>query len=264
MYLLITLLVTVFPLSKACLATGLCGGLNYGCGGAALNPLFRPACQSMGCPGNLGYQGGLGYAGGYNQYSPYNSVFGNGGYGPLGGLGGSSCGPYGCYRHRARASVSYKPENLKGYTNETIRHLNQLAEISPSVVNNYFKNQKVAVNPNKAFLQCCVDRRLPDSCLRKCNFGVYKREMLSEMYMKKEECPIEAMQEIHFCAAQGRDHRQCCERNGVSTTLAGEKCLVFCDQRPGRVVQLDMTYLPCFERFESMKSCFWNDLIRRQ
>ncbi|CAD5224735.1 unnamed protein product [Bursaphelenchus okinawaensis] len=264
MMLVVVVALCLLPLGQACLATGLCG-MNMGCG-AAFNPMFRPACQSMGCGGGMGYNNMYNSMNPYSNYGGYNSIFGiNGGMGGLGygGMGSPVCGPYGCYRHRARASVSYKPETLRGYSNDTITKLNQLAEISPSVANNFVKNQKLAVNPNKAFLQCCVDRRLPDSCLRKCNFGVYRREMLSEMYMKKEDCPIEAMQEIHFCAAQGRDHRQCCERNGVSTTMAGEKCLVFCDQRPGKVVQLDMSYLPCFERFESMKSCFWNDLVRR-
>uniref|UniRef100_A0A915CJI4 Domain of unknown function DB domain-containing protein n=1 Tax=Parascaris univalens TaxID=6257 RepID=A0A915CJI4_PARUN len=56
--------------------------------------------------------------------------------------------------------------------------------------------------------------------------------MLTAMYFKQDACPLDAMKEMQFCAAQGRDHRQCCIRNGVTTTLAGAKCLVFCDQRP--------------------------------
>lgn len=54
------------------------------------------------------------------------------------------------------------------------------------------------------------------------------------MYFKQDECPLEAMREMQFCAAQGRDHRECCFKNGVTTTLAGNKCLTFCDQRPGK------------------------------
>lgn len=53
------------------------------------------------------------------------------------------------------------------------------------------------------------------------------------MYFKQDPCPLEAMKEMQFCAAQGQDHRPCCARNGVTTTLAGAKCLTFCDQRPG-------------------------------
>ncbi|KAK6049736.1 DB module [Cooperia oncophora] len=48
---------------------------------------------------------------------------------------------------------------------------------------------------------------------------------LIRMYFKQDACPIQATAEIQFCAAQGRDHRACCERNGVTTTLAGAKVL---------------------------------------
>ncbi|KAI6213472.1 DB domain-containing protein [Aphelenchoides besseyi] len=68
----------------------------------------------------------------------------------------------------------------------------------------------------------------------------------------------ERQKNVRFCAAQGQDHRACCHRQGVANTLAGPKCLVFCDQRPNQVTQLDLTYLPCFERFNEMKTCFWN------
>jgi hypothetical protein len=43
------------------------------------------------------------------------------------------------------------------------------------------------------------------------------------MYFKTDACPIEAAAELQYCAAQGRDHRPCCIRNGVHTTLSGEK-----------------------------------------
>ena len=82
------------------------------------------------------------------------------------------------------------------------------------------------------------------------------------MYFKQDGCPLDAMREIQFCAAQGQDHRHCCIQKGVTTTIAGHKCLVFCDQRPGKVTQLDLTYVPCFDRFEHMKMCFWNELVR--
>ncbi|KAI6199703.1 DB domain-containing protein [Aphelenchoides besseyi] len=155
------------------------------------------------------------------------------------GLPGTACGPFGCYRvraaHAAHASTIYKPD------------------------------------PNRAFLNCCMDRKLPDGCLQKCNYANYRKEMIIGMYLKQDSCPLEAVREIQvvkitskvitlfqFCAAQGQDHRACCHRQGVANTLAGPKCLVFCDQRPNQVTQLDLTYLPCFERFNEMKTCFWN------
>ncbi|VDO19919.1 unnamed protein product [Heligmosomoides polygyrus] len=80
------------------------------------------------------------------------------------------------------------------------------------------------------------------------------------MYFKSDGCPIEATADMHFCAAQGRDHTECCQRNGVTTTLAGSKCLTFCDQRPDRITKLDYSYVPCYDRFEQMKQCFYNDI----
>ncbi|PIO77075.1 DB module [Teladorsagia circumcincta] len=80
------------------------------------------------------------------------------------------------------------------------------------------------------------------------------------MYFKQDHCPMQAAADIQFCAAQGRDHRECCARNGVATTLAGYKCMTFCDQRPGNVTQLDFTYLACYDRFENMKACFWHNI----
>ncbi|KAK6051009.1 DB module [Cooperia oncophora] len=80
------------------------------------------------------------------------------------------------------------------------------------------------------------------------------------MYFKQDMCPMQAAADIQYCAAQGRDHRECCARNGVTTTLAGYKCMTFCDQRPGNVTQLDFTYLACYDRFENMKACFWHNI----
>ncbi|VDK25325.1 unnamed protein product [Anisakis simplex] len=126
------------------------------------------------------------------------------------------------------------------------------------VFHSYFQS------PNEAFLSCCMDRQLPDACLQKCNFHSYTKQALTAMFFKQDTCPLEAMREMQYCAAQGRDHRECCIRNGVTNTIAGDKCLVFCDQRPGIVTQLDITYLACFDRFENMKTCFWDDIERTQ
>uniref|UniRef100_A0A0K0D4A4 DB domain-containing protein n=1 Tax=Angiostrongylus cantonensis TaxID=6313 RepID=A0A0K0D4A4_ANGCA len=51
----------------------------------------------------------------------------------------------------------------------------------------------------------------------------YTRAALQAMYFKQDSCPIQAATDIHYCAAQGKDHRDCCARNGVATTLAGHK-----------------------------------------
>ncbi|KHN77412.1 hypothetical protein Tcan_18977, partial [Toxocara canis] len=115
-------------------------------------------------------------------------------------------------------------------------------------------------NPNDLFYECCERRLLPDACLSKCNFNAYTKQALERMFFQRDECPLKAASDIHFCAAQGRDHRDCCHRNGIDATLAGEKCLTFCDQRIDVVVNLDYSYVPCYERFEEMKRCFFNNI----
>ncbi|CEF68817.1 Domain of unknown function DB domain-containing protein [Strongyloides ratti] len=140
---------------------------------------------------------------------------------------------------------------------------NDMMKISPTIARlNNPRSLSSPIDPNTAFLNCCIDRKLPDACLEKCNFGRYNKNTLTEMYFKRDLCPIAALSELQFCAARGKNHKACCARNGVTTTLAGDKCLIFCDQRPGKITPLDMSYISCFDRFENMKSCFWHDLIR--
>nr|CDJ81681.1 Protein of unknown function DB domain containing protein [Haemonchus contortus] len=85
---------------------------------------------------------------------------------------GYSCGQYGCARNRARSALTKK------------------------------------INPNFIFRQCCEQRGLPDACLSKCHFNTYTRDALQSMYFKSDGCPIEATADMHFCAAQGRDHTE--------------------------------------------------------
>uniref|UniRef100_A0A2K6W8P9 DB domain-containing protein n=1 Tax=Onchocerca volvulus TaxID=6282 RepID=A0A2K6W8P9_ONCVO len=205
------------------------------------------------------------------------------------------CGQYGCHRFQARGSKNVNPLLLNNdqtwsqrlqtsfdrkphessvllptnnfrqvRDNQPLIPLDEqqtLAALSPTAAELPIKGRQLQ-DPNEAFLGCCMDRQLPDACLKKCNFNHYNQQTVTLMYLQQDRCPINAIQEMQFCAAQGRDHRPCCMRNGITTTLAGDKCLIFCDQRPGRVTQLDITFLPCFNRFEEMKACFWHDIIR--
>ncbi|KAK0397457.1 hypothetical protein QR680_002137 [Steinernema hermaphroditum] len=156
--------------------------------------------------------------------------------------GGYGCGRYGCYKlkHRVASSktlaLDREDEGPEG------------------------KSLSPFASPDERFMDCCEKRKLPDACLSKCSFRTYTKEALQAMYFRADECPIQAASVIHFCAGQGQDHRPCCARNGVGTTLSGEKCLVFCDQRPGRITPLDYSYAPCYERFENIKSCFWHNI----
>ncbi|VDN03425.1 unnamed protein product [Thelazia callipaeda] len=119
----------------------------------------------------------------------------------------------------------------------------------------YYFNQ--IYDENGIFLECCRERGLPDVCLKKCSYLTYNQNTLRNMFLRLDSCPIQAANDIHFCAAQGHDHRQCCAMNEVTSTSAHQKCLIFCDQRPTSEIQLNLSYLPCIERFENIKGCFW-------
>ncbi|VDL71788.1 unnamed protein product [Nippostrongylus brasiliensis] len=199
---------------------------------------------------------------------------------------GYTCGQYGCARNRARSSLTQKAEGIfigdestpsrprtnrideEGFVEETRNNIFGMSRGIVKTDDDSIDNREPIdnttlqklVNPNFIFRQCCEQRGLPDACLNKCHFNTYTRNALQSMYFKSDGCPIEATADMHFCAAQGRDHTECCRRNGVTTTLAGYKCLTFCDQRPDRITKLDYSYIPCYDRFEQMKQCFYNDI----
>ncbi|CAB3405682.1 unnamed protein product [Caenorhabditis bovis] len=164
---------------------------------------------------------------------------------------GMSCGAYGCYRTKSRVHAAGTHHGPVLFGAERFGQFRKPHDVSQ------------ITDPNALFMQCCEQRGLPDACLHKCTFNTYTKETLTRMYFRQDACPLAASAEIQFCAAQGRDHRPCCMRNGVTTTLAGDKCLTFCDQRPGNVTLLDYSYVSCYERFENMKSCFWHDAVER-
>ncbi|KAE9413153.1 hypothetical protein Angca_001453, partial [Angiostrongylus cantonensis] len=115
-------------------------------------------------------------------------------------------------------------------------------------------------NPNFLFHSCCEERRLPAACIQRCHFNTYEKGVLESMFVGSDECPIDFLPEMQFCAAQGMDHSKCCIESGVSGTTAGEKCLTFCDQRPDLYTPIDYSYAPCYDRFESMKRCFYTQI----
>ncbi|GMT19143.1 hypothetical protein PFISCL1PPCAC_10440, partial [Pristionchus fissidentatus] len=161
---------------------------------------------------------------------------------------GYSCGSYGCARNRARSALTknidgiFLDENNKedavqkktdSKEERNVFGMNRKrSEGKDDKPNVRFNNSTLLhlTNPNYLFRRCCEERHLPDACLSKCHFNTYSRDALQSMLLKTDGCPIEAAADMQFCAAQGRDHRECCARNQVHTTLAGHKCLLFCDQ----------------------------------
>ncbi|CAJ0582592.1 unnamed protein product, partial [Mesorhabditis spiculigera] len=128
----------------------------------------------------------------------------------------------------------------------------------------HYPEDDIQEEPDVMFQKCCAEAKLPKACMDKCSFRTYTKDALTAMFFKTDTCPIEMAVDIHRCAAQLNDHRECCKNQGVQTTLAGGKCQLFCDQRPSpNVTHLDMTFLPCLERFDNMKACFWHDANKR-
>ncbi|VIO87925.1 Uncharacterized protein BM_BM2710 [Brugia malayi] len=163
---------------------------------------------------------------------------------------GYACGQYGCYsRARARSSKIVDDVINDKHTDDAI---NAVAS-SPAAKRQEINAEQMT---NEQFYECCLYQQLPDSCLEKCSYATYTKNTLQAMYLHFDKCPLSALADISYCAAGGLDHTECCIRNDVATTFAGRKCLTFCDQRPGNVTKLDFSYLPCYERFENIKSCF--------
>ncbi|CAA83014.1 DB domain-containing protein [Caenorhabditis elegans] len=122
------------------------------------------------------------------------------------------------------------------------------------------KSIQLLTNPNHLFHVCCEERQLPPACVQKCHFNVYNKGVLESMFFGSSECPIEFLPEMQFCAAQGKDHSQCCSQSQVDATTAGSKCLTFCDQTPDLYTPIDYSYAPCLDRFEDMKRCFYDNV----
>uniref|UniRef100_A0A0K0E2K5 Ubiquitin-like domain-containing protein n=1 Tax=Strongyloides stercoralis TaxID=6248 RepID=A0A0K0E2K5_STRER len=190
---------------------------------------------------------------------------------------GYSCEKNGCLRNRIYGTTITK-NNLMISDNKYVNQTNFLKNVlvpnsktyKEEALNrkhNFIDNQKLNIvtfqeltDPNFLFKECCKERQLPDKCLEKCNFNNLNRITLHNIFLGYDVCPIQSAAEMQYCAAQGRDHRKCCEIRGVNNTIAGDKCLAFCDQRPGKMLNLDYSYIPCFDVFEIMKSCFYDEV----
>ncbi|GMT23709.1 hypothetical protein PFISCL1PPCAC_15006, partial [Pristionchus fissidentatus] len=175
---------------------------------------------------------------------------GGGGCG-CGGGGGGGGGGCGC-KHKARGVLRLEGDNAIEEDFGEIYGLGLWA--SPKLPNNVSLPQ--AQDPSFHFKSCCSGRGLSTACVARCNFETYNQDLLQKMIIGVDECPLDSLPEMHFCAAQGRDHTTCCQKRGVDKTTSGDKCLVFCDQIPDKFTPIDYTYAACFGKFDEMKQCF--------
>ncbi|VDM71173.1 unnamed protein product [Strongylus vulgaris] len=109
---------------------------------------------------------------------------------------------------RARAAKTYIEEKTNSASNTEI-------------------SRKLAVlqDPNEHFLNCCGLLEVPVQCLAMCTFDGYNSSSVHSVLGMTSTCPVTALPHIHFCAARGVNHTQCCKAGGVS-----DECLTFCDQ----------------------------------
>uniref|UniRef100_A0A1I8BQX4 DB domain-containing protein n=1 Tax=Meloidogyne hapla TaxID=6305 RepID=A0A1I8BQX4_MELHA len=138
---------------------------------------------------------------------------------------GYTCGHYGCARNKARSALTKKDGiivSVDEFVNRTL------------------------LNPKRVVFDRVKEKKY--------------FEGKQEEYELDKTTFLKLTTDIQYCAAQGRDHSRCCAKVGIASTLAGNKCLTFCDQRAGKVTKLDYSYLPCYDRFESMKRCFYDEI----
>ncbi|CAG9531183.1 unnamed protein product [Cercopithifilaria johnstoni] len=113
------------------------------------------------------------------------------------------CGQYGCYKLKAQASKNMRLSSLdngqqrlnglqlpleksskliplepfrlgKTVSLKVMDERRALAMASPTAAELPMKGRTFQ-DPNEAFLECCMDRHLPDACLNKCNFNYYNQ-----------------------------------------------------------------------------------------
>ncbi|CAD6192941.1 unnamed protein product [Caenorhabditis auriculariae] len=177
---------------------------------------------------------------------------------------GYGCGQYGCAKRRAFGGLTKRIDGVIIDEEE-----GDQAWLSPTAIALKAENEQGNLtvqrltNPNFIFHSCCEARGLPDACVAHCHYNTYTADKLEAMFHKEDSCPLDTINEIHYCAAQGLDHRPCCIAEGVADTSAGDKCLAFCDQRPNRFTPIDASYLPCYDVFENMKKCFFIEIRKR-
>ncbi|CCG28093.1 DB domain-containing protein [Caenorhabditis elegans] len=106
--------------------------------------------------------------------------------------------------------------------------------------------------PDEHFATCCSLLEVESSCTDLCSYSTYSSEEVSAVFLQQSVCPVTAIQKIHFCAARGTNHTECC-----SKSLVPIHCHSFCDQsQDSDVNSLSINHLQCVQYFNDIKSCF--------
>ncbi|CAI4227070.1 unnamed protein product [Auanema sp. JU1783] len=145
---------------------------------------------------------------------------------------GFQCINGGCIMARARSAKTYIPKG----------EINQAEPIE---------------DPNTHFKTCCNLLDVADGCTPLCSYNNYTTESIKGSLQITSKCPMTALPQVHFCAARGADHTECCRAGNVPAD-----CNVFCDQRAGNITHLSLQHLKCFDYLEHIKGCFLDHAVK--
>ena len=109
---------------------------------------------------------------------------------------------------------------------------------------------------NGKFLQCCQEQEdVTDGCYGICGYDTLNQYKAFTLFVTRQ-CPTTAVGQYLYCFGSGSDQTECCKRKNVHKTLAGDKCLDFCDLREGKMNKMDYSYWACWSKVNDIIQCF--------
>lgn len=93
--------------------------------------------------------------------------------------------------------------------------------------------------------ECCIQKGVPANCLDLCN---HTFRLSADAFTKGFLCPNSILPMLQ-CAGDGRDHTDCCVREGITA-----ECLDVCKLHPSTMPSTDL--LPCVMQKNQLSTCF--------
>ncbi|VDD96355.1 unnamed protein product [Enterobius vermicularis] len=131
--------------------------------------------------------------------------------------------------------------------------------LSADVVKKAVKVVKNFKTDDEEFNECCQMAGLPNSCLSKCSYNNYNKANVQRIYLGLDECPANSLAILHSCAAGNDPYINCCIRKQIFPDMLFTKCSVLCRANSKIKMHFDISYLPCFQKFDDViQECFRN------
>ena len=95
-----------------------------------------------------------------------------------------------------------------------------------------FSADRLAIDPNVEFAQCCKDKNVPDACIKYCTYDTPNALNLFRFKPKSsnddEECKkYDVLAPLVQCVQKGKDNMQCCIAAEVNSNF--DYCLDLCN-----------------------------------